>query len=168
MTVDEAAVMTVFAEYWSVSPGHEESWRAYFETVIVPANASCGGYLGCSIMRRSAWWRDPEAGARRVLQPHFGLRLGGQRTSVSVNLSALLQHEYTFLAIHEWSQSPSGTFLDDWLAAWERLRPDWRRDHADVDDPMEALSREFFSLVDNHWDVTYEVVGSVGRPDPGA
>ena len=157
--MDSLAVSkVVFAEYWDVSAVNEVAWRDYFENVIVPANRQCVGYLGCKLMRRSAWWRDLEDGPRKALQPHFGLRLGGVRTRTSINFSALLQHEYTFLAVHEFSASIPASFLEDWMAAWERLRPDWRSAHPGVDEPEEALSREFFSLVDNHWDVTYDVI----------
>lgn len=148
----------VFAEYWDVSAANQQEWQAYFEKIIVAANRGCDGYLGCTLMRRSAWWRDASAGPRKAIQPHFGLRLGGSRTQTSVNFAALIQHEYTFLAVHEWSGAIGDDFLSQWMAAWEALRPDWREAHPDTDDPEEALSREFFSLVDNHWDVTYDVI----------
>jgi hypothetical protein len=154
----------VFAEYWDVSPENQAAWRDYFENVIVAANQQCRGYAGCTIVQRSGWWRDTSAGPRKALQPHFGLRVGGLRVNTSINFGALLQHEYTFLALHMFDAPPQPDYLAEWTAAWERLQPDWRDRHPDTDDPVEALSRDFFSLVDNHWDVTYEVVGTL----PGA
>ena len=155
------ASSVVFAEYWDVSVANEPAWRDYFENIIVPANSRCEGYLGCKLMRRSPWWRDPDGGPRKALQPHFGLRLGGVRTRTSINFSALLQHEYTYLAVHEFAGAIPADFLDRWMDAWEDLRPTWRVDHPGVDEAEEALSREFFALVDNHWDVTYDVVATL-------
>lgn len=151
----------VFCEYWSISEPNRQAWRTYFEDVIVAANQQCRGYAGCTLLRRSGWWRDQTAGPRRALQPHFGLRVGGRRVDTSINFAALLQHEYTYLAIHTFDAPPQPDFLDEWFAAWQRLQPDWRERHPDTDDPAEALSRDFFSLVDNHWDVTYEALASL-------
>jgi hypothetical protein len=74
-------------------------------------------------------------------------------------MSALIQHEYTFAVINSFSaELELATIIDDWTAAWEQLQPDWRERHPDTDDPHEALSRDFFALADNHWDVTYDVL----------
>lgn len=155
MPIPATADGHIFLEYWDVSKENEERWYAYYNDFVIGAYHACRGYMGSMIVRRGPWWDQP----RKAIHEHFGLRTRGIRTNTSINMSALIQHEYTYAVINVFTaELEISRIIDDWTGAWEQLQPDWRERHPDTDDPHEALSRDFFALADNHWDVTYDIL----------
>ncbi len=37
------------------------------------------------------------------------------------------------------------------------MQPNWREEHPNVETVEDAIVEDFFSIVDNHWDVFYDV-----------
>ena len=192
--MDVTQAEEVIFEYWDVPEENRQRWLDYYTQVVVGALRQCRGYGGTVFLREQASVRP---GPRRVVGPHFGSRLLGVRTNAAVNLSNLLQHEYTFLAIHFMTEK-NPTLLGEFFEGWKRMVPEWRElnadEEADTGNPLwlnhlnsiyvaatdEAtspeteenqqasvvMSRQLFGIVDNHWDVMYDLVTST-EPEVG-
>lgn len=150
----------VFFERWNVPEANATAFLDYYENVILGAYRYVQGFAGALIVKRGAWWEAGEP--RKAAIPHFGMRTGEVQTNTSINLEVLIQHEYTHAALIMFDRGARlDGFLAEWMAGWERLQPEWRRRHPDARQPDEALSRDFFSLSSNHWDVTYDVIRAI-------
>jgi len=178
----------VIFEYWDVAEPHQPQWLEYYRTVVVGALRKCRGYGGSVFLKEEPSVRP---GPRRVIGPHFGSRLLGVRTNAAVNLSNLLQHEYSYLVIH-FMREKNPALLGEFFEGWKRMVPDWQEwigddeedtgndlwlnhlnsiyvaatedgDPGDRDESRRAsmlMSRQLFGIVNNHWDVMYDIVGT--------
>lgn len=175
----------LWMEFWDVPPESEERWLDYYENVVIAALQNVQAYGGSMIFRKGVDGRGPDD-VDRVIRPHWGVRTLGVRTNASINLGALLQHEYTFMVMlfmkrdvnllpeffdgvkqidadwrdryPEWQDDPGAAWLphpwlDDYFRTGETVEQDTRR-------VVDLMSRDFFSLANNHWDMGFDHVYS--------
>jgi hypothetical protein len=162
----------VIFEYWDVPEENWNAWMDYYVKYVVAPLRTCTGHSGtCLILEPSMPWRaDPH----KVIFPHPQMVIKpvqeiisdnprspvmAIRTNISIDLHALLQHEWTHAVIHFMDDTNMNLHWD-WIAKWEQLRPNWRTEVPEATDPADAISREFFTLVNNHWDVTFKTTGA--------
>lgn len=194
MNIDECD--EVIFEYWDVAEPDQPEWLNYYRTIVVGALRQCAGYAGSVFLKEEPAVRP---GPRRVVGPHFGSRLLGVRTNAAVNLSNLLQHEYTYLVVH-FMREKNPSLLHEFFEGWKRMVPDWReqlsvgdedtgndlwlnhlnsiyvaatedREPGDREESRRAsivMSRQLFGIVNNHWDVMYDVAAYDEAAEPGS
>ena len=157
-------------EYWDVKPEHLEEWKAYYKrNVITPLlKAEAVGRTSFMFVAGMPWRTDPH----RVMFPHDMLRTApvqgivnstrppatAIQTNVSIDLHALLQHEWNICVAH-FMTGQNMKLHAAWEREWEKLNPDWRERHPDLNKFEDVISREMFQWVNNHWDVSYDLVG---------
>ena len=101
---------------------------------------------------------DTGPGPRRVVAPHPFLHQLGVRTDAMIDFDALLQHEYNVVATHYLQTAENlATLFDGFVAGYEIVQPNWKEEHPDAETPADAIIQDYFKLVDNHWDVFYDV-----------
>lgn len=162
----------VIFEYWDVPKENEAAWLDYYVKYVIAPLRKCAGHSGTTMLLEPdmPWRAEPH----KVIFPHPQMvtrpvqeivsdkprsPVMGIRTNISIDLHALLRHEWTHGVIH----FMTGTNMNlhwDWVAAWEELRPTWREDFPHLDNAADVISEEFFTLVNNHWDVTFKTVGA--------
>lgn len=149
-------------EYWSVSEENMDRWQYFYDNVFLAAITHCDGYAGTivkvrseDLMRRTL---GTPPGPRRVISPHPFLSQLGVRTDAMIDFDALLQHEYNIVAVHLLDDVTSiETLFPQWVEGYKKVQPNWQAEHPGAETVEDAVMQDYFSLVDNHWDVFYEV-----------
>jgi len=155
-------VTMVVVEYWSVSEANMAAWHQAYNELFIGAAEHVKGWLGVTVMEPA---RRSDPGARRVLAEHPWLQQRGVRTNMMIDFDALLQHEYSIVAFHYFSDEANpATLLDEFRSGYEKVRPNWRTGHPNARTVDDALIDDFFRYVDNHWDVYYQVNRVVWKP----
>ena len=87
-----------------------------------------------------------------------------------IDFDAMLVHEYDVVAVHLLhDKSTLETLFPQFVEGYEAIQPNWREEHPDAEEVTDAIIQDFFSIVDNHWDVFYdvaEVFWNEGKSDP--
>ncbi len=150
-------------EYWDVKEGEMEDFLAYYNDVLYPVMRVIPGYRGYSMLTLKPPGEDePEieayGGARIPLGPpdelfpvHPGQLLAGEtRIDRSVHLESLLRGQFNLIFVHH-MQSWEGVsdFAQDLIDEWAA-----RHDGEYI---WDALARDFFPMVNNHWDTFYHL-----------
>ena len=165
-------------EYWSVSEENLDRWRYFYDNIFLSCLTYATGYSGTIIQERSPAALDVILGKtepRRVVAPHPFLHQLGVRTDAMIDFDALLQHEYNVVAthlLHDDSPEALGDLFPSFVRGYEQVQPNWQAEHPNAETSVDAIVEDYFSLVDNHWDVFYEVTkvfwnnGQAGPVDP--
>jgi len=165
-------------EYWDVPPSNWDWWTDYYQRNVIDILCELEGHAGTAVMLRPGMpWRS---GPHRVIYPHPQMQVrptqdieystprepvAPLRSNISIDLHALLQHEWTHAAVH-FMTAPNLRLHQQWIEGWAQLHSDWAERYPLCPTAEDALSEEFFSRVNNHWDVTFDV-GSVRTPETG-
>lgn len=181
----------LYMEFWDVPEESAAEWLDYYDNVIIKTLRHVNGYGGSMIFRQTPPYGG---GVERVINNHWGIRTLGARTNASINLGALLQHEYTYMVLlfmREFNPEIMPEFFDGFKAAvadWREKYPGWEDDpgadwldaaylakyfetgsnREDAKRIVDLMSRDFFSLSGNHWDMSYDMVMSRFPWDPTA
>lgn len=166
-------------EYWDVPEENWDWWSDYYQRNVVDILRGLEGHAGTSVMLRPGMpWRK---GPHRVSYPHPQMQLrpvqdiefstpreavGPIRSNISIDLHALLQHEWTHAAVH-FMTAMNLRLHHQWIEGWAQRHPEWAQQYPQCVTAEDALSEEFFSRVNNHWDVTFDVT-SVRSPETGS
>ena len=161
-------------EYWSVSDENMDRWRYFYDNIFLNALTHADGYSGTLVIERSDEALERilglPAGPRRVIAPHPFLHQLGVRTDAMIDFDAMLVHEYDVVAVHLLhDKSTLETLFPQFVEGYEAIQPNWREEHPDAEEVTDAIIQDFFSIVDNHWDVFYdvaEVFWNEGKSDP--
>ena len=182
----------LYMEFWDVPDEHAAAWIDYYDNVIIGSLRHVHGYGGTMIFRKPP---NPEGAPERVINTHWGIRTLDMRSNVSINLGSLLQHEYTFVVLlfmRKFNIEIMPEFFEGFklaVADWREKYPDWSDDpgapwtdagylakyfesHSakqDAERIVDLMSRDFFALSGNHWDMSYDMVLSrfPWDPEPG-
>lgn len=173
----------LYMEFWDVPVENEERWLDYYDRVIIESLRHVDRYAGSMVYKQTRYGDDPV----RVIGTHWGIRHLGIRTNFQVNLGALLQHEYTHMVLlfmHELNPAIMPEFFEGFKKVardWKQRYPDWRdapgaewldapylvdyfkQDPARREDTnriVDLMSRDFFALSNNHWDLSFDLVHS--------
>ena len=168
MTPPDGWTQLIF-EYWDVPEENWDWWADYYQRNVIDIVCTLEGHAGTAVTLRPGMpWRQ---GPQRVSYPHPQMQLRATqeiaysvprpaaapiRSNISIDLHALLQHEWTHAVVH-FMTAPNLRLHDDWIAGWSRLHPGWAERYPHCATAEDALSEEFFSQVNNHWDVTFDV-----------
>lgn len=149
-------------EYWSVSEENMDRWRYFYDNIFLNCLTHADGYCGTIIQERSDSALDRilglPPGPRRVIAPHPFLHQLGVRTDAMIDFDALLVNEYDVLALHLLSSTDTlETLFPQFVEGYEVVQPNWREEHPDADTVEDAIIQDYFTLVDNHWDVFYDI-----------
>ena len=173
----------LYMEFWDVPAEHEARWVDYYDTVVIESLRHVGGYAGSMVYKQTPPYGD---GPTRVIGSHWGIRHLGVRTNFQINLGALLQHEYTHLVLlfmHELNPS----IMPEFFEGFKKVAADWKERHLDWEDQpgaewldapylsqyfeqegnrestkkiVDLMSQDFFTLSNNHWDLSFDLVHS--------
>ena len=150
-------------EYWDVKEGKMDDFLAYYNDVLYPVMRVVPGYRGYSMLTlKPPGEEEPHieayGGAIIPLGPpaelfpvHPGQLLAGEiRTDRSVHLESLLRGQFNLIFVHH-MQSWEGVteFAQDLIDEWAA-----RHDGEYI---WDALARDFFPMVNNHWDTFYHL-----------
>ena len=154
----------VIVEYWSVSEENMDRFRYFYDNIFLNCLTHASGYSGTIVQERSYAVTDRIIGGgdgtepRRVVAPHPFLHQLGVRTDAMIDFDALLQHEYNVVATHLLhSTATLETLFPQFVEGYQAVQPNWREEHPNVETVEDAIVEDFFSIVDNHWDVFYDV-----------
>ena len=100
-------------EYWDVPPSNWDWWTDYYQRNVIDILCELEGHAGTAVMLRPGMpWRS---GPHRVIYPHPQMQVrptqdieystprepvAPLRSNISIDLHALLQHEWTHAAVH--------------------------------------------------------------------
>ncbi len=161
-------------EYWSVAAENMDRWRYFYDNIFLNCLTHADGYSGTIILERSDEALDRilglPAGPRRVVAPHPFLHQLGVRTDAMIDFDALLVNEYDVMALHLLnSTSTLETLFPQFVEGYQKIQPNWKEEHPGCETVEAAIVEDYFKLVDNHWDVFYditEVFWNEGPSDP--
>lgn len=150
-------------EYWDVKEGKMEEFLAYYNGVLYPVMRVVPGYRGYSMLTlKPPGGREPHIEAyggaiiplgppKELFPVHPGQLLAGEtRTDRSVHLESLLRGQFNLIFVHH---------MQDWDGVTlfaQDLIDEWAERH-DGEYIWDALARDFFPLVNNHWDTYYHL-----------
>jgi hypothetical protein len=155
------AVKVIIMEYWNIAEDNLEPFLAWYENWFFRSISNCRGHTGMLVNVRAP--RAAEAvlgtppGRRSVISPHPFLSQLGTRTDAMIDFDALLQYEWNVLGLQLLtSKDHLDSIWEEFIAGFVAIRPSWRDEYPDATEPTDVMVAEFFSLVDNHWDVFVE------------
>lgn len=147
----------VIFEYWDVPEQNLDQFMYWYENVFFGALTHTPGYSGVAICRRS-----PDAlqrvlghgdGPRKAISFHPFLSQLGTRTDAMVDFDALLTNEWNVVGIQLLQgKEHFETMFDNFVKGFEQVQPSWREENPGLT-IEEVLIKDFFGLVNNHWDV---------------
>ena len=171
----------LYMEFWDVPPDKEALWIDYYDKVIIESLRNVDKYAGSIVYRQTPPYGDMTT---RVFGKHWGIRQMGLRTNFQVNLGALLQNEYTFIVLL-FMEELNPDIMPQWFDGFKKVAADWKERYpgwedepgvewldapylakyfeegtnkADTKRVVDIMSRDFFSLANNHWDLSYDLV----------
>jgi hypothetical protein len=151
----------IILEYWNVREENLEPFLAFYEDTFFRALSNCPGYAGMTVNVRSPGAAETvletPPGPRKAISPHPFMHQLGTRTDAMIDFDALLQYEWNVLGIQMLTTVDHlDTLWVDFIAGFEKIRPHWRDEHPEAQEPTDVMIAEFFQFVDNHWDVFVE------------
>jgi hypothetical protein len=151
----------VILEYWDVEEENLDKFMEWFEKYYYGALTHTPAYAGqlITVQRPNAHeecFGHPESG--QVITFHPLISQMGTRTDASVNFDVMLRNEYNVLCMQFMTDATKlSTLFPDYMVGFEKIRPNWKEEHPDLDNPADVVAREYFSLIKNHWDVFLDV-----------
>jgi hypothetical protein len=151
----------IVLEYWNIAEENLDRFLGWYEDIFFRSISNCPGYAGMTINLRSPAAAEhvlgTPPGPRKAISPHPFLSQLGTRTDAMIDFDALLQYEWNVLGTQLFTTTEHlETIWDDFIAGFEQVRPGWREEYPEAKEPTDVMVAEFFSLVDNHWDVFVE------------
>jgi hypothetical protein len=148
----------IVLEYWNVKEENLERFLGFYEGTFTRAISQCPGYAGTTVNVRSPRAAEivlgTPPGPRQAVSPHPFMHQLGTRTDAMIDFDALLQYEWNVLGMQMFTSADHlETLWADFIAGFEKVRPRWREEHPEAKEPTDVMIAEFFTLVDNHWDV---------------
>ena len=147
----------IIFEYWDVPEQNLEQFLYWYEHIFFGSLSHSEGYAGVSICVRS---KDGLTrvlghgdGPRKAISFHPLLSQLGTRTDAMIDFDALLQNEWNVVGIqYLTSKEKLEGLFDAFRSGVDIVQPNWREENPGMA-LDEVLVKDFFSLVNNHWDV---------------
>jgi hypothetical protein len=147
----------IIYEYWDVPEQNMEQFLYWYENIFFGALTHTPGYAGVAINVRS---QDALSrvlghgdGPRKAIAFHPFLSQLGTRTDAMVDFDALLSNEWNVVGIQLLtSKEHLEPMFENFVKGFEIVQPNWREENPGMT-VEEVLVKDFFSLVNNHWDV---------------
>ncbi len=147
----------IIFEYWDVPEQNLEQFLYWYEHIFFGSLSHSEGYAGVSICVRS---KDGLTrvlghgdGPRKAISFHPLLSQLGTRTDAMIDFDALLQNEWNVVGIqYLTSKEKLEGLFDAFRSGFDIVQPNWREENPGMT-LDEVLVKDFFSLVNNHWDV---------------
>jgi hypothetical protein len=140
-----------------------ERFLYFYENIFSGALTHGPGWAGMAITTRSpdanarVFGHDLD-GPRKAIAYHPLLSQLGTRTDAMIDFDALVANEWNVLGL-QFLTSREGLedLFPNWFKGFEKVQPNWREENPGITDPLEVMYKDFFSLVNNHWDVFLDV-----------
>ena len=160
----------IIFEYWDVPEQNMEQFMYWYEHIFFGALTYCPAYAGLAINVRSAGANarilGHGGGARKAIAYHPFLSQLGTRTDAMVDFDALLTNEWNVVGIQFLTgKEHLETMFDDWAKGFGIVQPNWRAENPGLT-VEEVVVKDFFSLVNNHWDVFLDCTHTVWNEGP--
>ena len=147
----------IIFEYWDVPEQNLEQFLYWYEHIFFGSLSHSEGYAGVSICVRS---KDGLSrvlghgdGPRKAISFHPLLSQLGTQTDAMIDFDALLQNEWNVVGIqYLTSKEKLEGLFDAFRSGFDIVQPNWRDENPGMT-LDEVLVKDFFSLVNNHWDV---------------
>ena len=162
----------IIFEYWDVPERNMEQFLYWYEKIFFGALTHTPGYAGVAINVRSQDALERVLGhgdgPRKAIAYHPFLSQLGTRTDAMVDFDALLANEWNVLGIQFLtSKEHLEPMFENFIKGFEIVQPSWREENPGLT-VEEVLIKDFFSLVNNHWDVFLDCEHALwsGTPSP--
>ena len=147
----------IIFEYWDVPEQNMEQFMYWYEHIFFGALSHTPGYAGVAICKRSgdALQRvlGHGDGPRKAISFHPFLSQLGTQTDAMIDFDALLANEWNVLGVQcLTSRDQLEPMFENFVKGFEQVQPHWREENPGMT-IEQVLAKEFFSLVNNHWDV---------------
>ena len=147
----------IIFEYWDVPEQNLDQFMYWYEKIFFGALTHTPGYSGVAINVRS---KDALSrvlghgdGPRKAIAFHPFLSQLGTRTDAMVDFDALLTNEWNVVGIQLLtSKEHLEPMFENFCKGFEQVQPTWREENPGLT-LEEVLIKDFFGLVNNHWDV---------------
>ena len=154
-------VKAIIIEYWDVPEQNMERFMYFYENIFYGALTHTPGYIAMTINVRSDEITQlvfgETQGPRKAITYHPFLSQLGTRTDAMIDFDALLKDEWNVLGTHFLGEGVNWENLfPAWIQGFEKIQPNWREENPGITDVTDVLVKDFFSLVNNHWDVFLE------------
>jgi hypothetical protein len=152
----------VVVERMLVKEGQKEWFEVFWKDTILPVFAKYDGFQGAFMLAN-----NPPDGAKpdetdfgdllplgppeKAFLPHGGIHLNNIQTDTQINFDSVLRGTYNYQVIHFWRDSESLKSLVP------ELENAWKKVHGEGD-PWVILTKDYFTKLENHWDIVYRVV----------
>ena len=152
----------VVFERMLVKEEHKEWFEDFWTNTILPVFEQYDGFEGAFMLVNS-----PPKGADasetdfgpllplgppdKTFLPHGGIHLNGVQTDVQINFDSVLRGTYNYQVIHFWKDS------DSLKSLVPELGEAWKKVHGNTD-PWVILTKDYFTKLENHWDLVYRVI----------
>ncbi|MEO7775152.1 MAG: hypothetical protein ABIT36_02490 [Steroidobacteraceae bacterium] len=154
-----------YKEYFDVPADKLDEWVKVYKDNTLKVMAPIKGYEGVSLVTtlppksaeaiRTKYTNQTLGGPADFLVPFPGVMMNGTiRTDTSVNYSALYKPTFTVITYY---QFPKGVKM------LEEMQNNFNKDHPG-EDRIKHITKVFFSLSKNHWDMWYRPIESSFAP----
>ena len=152
----------IVVEKMLVKPGQEAWFEKYWSATLLPAFEKIDGFMGAYMLANDAAKGSaagetdfgpllPMGPPEKTFLPHGGLHLNNIQTDTQINFDAMLRGTYNYQVVHFWRDSASLKNLVPGFA------DGWKKAHGDGD-AWSILTTDYFTKLENHWDLVYRVV----------
>lgn len=146
-----------------VKKGNEAWFEDYWTRMVLPVFKQLPGFLGAVI---STTEPDPTLQPEdydfsplvplgppaKAFLPHGGIHLNGVVTNTQINFESVMRGTYNYTVIHYWKDAKS---LRNLVPGFEGA---WKAVHGQDTNPWGTLEKDYFSKLENHWDLAMRVV----------
>ena len=162
----------VIFEYWDVPEQNMEQFMYWYEHIFFGALSHTPGYSGVAINVRSedalAKVLGHGEGPRKAISFHPFLCQLGTRTDAMIDFDALLQHEWNVVGIQFLSNKDHlEPMFENFVKGFEIVQPNWSEENPGLT-IEDVLIKDFFGLVNNHWDVFLDCTKTAWNEGPAA
>ncbi|NNM01538.1 MAG: hypothetical protein HKO62_12365 [Gammaproteobacteria bacterium] len=145
-----------------VKPGKEAWFETYWKETLLPVFEKIdgfeGGFMATVIPAGGLKPADYDFGPLlplgppdQAFLPHGGIQLNGVQTDVQINFDSVMRGTYNYKVIHFWRDAKSlQALVPQFANAWKEVHGD--------DDAWGILTRDYFSNLENHWDLVFRVI----------
>jgi hypothetical protein len=152
----------IVVERMLVKPGQEAWFEQYWSKNLLPVFEKIDGFMGAYMLANTAPTGSAEdetdfgpllplGPPDKTFLPHGGIHLNNVKTDTQINFDAVLKGTYNYHVVHFWRDSKSLKNLVPGFAEG------WKKAHG-KGDAWQILTDDYFTQLENHWDLVYRVV----------
>ncbi len=145
-----------------VKAGKEAWFEQYWKETLLPVFEKIdgfeGGFMATVIPASGLKPADYDFGPLlplgppdKAFLPHGGIQLNGVQTDIQINFDSVMRGTYNYKVIHFWRDAEAlKNLVPQFAEAWKAVHGDG--------DAWGILTRDYFSNLENHWDLVFRVI----------